>query len=553
MQNFYFSIIVLSLLLSTVGACRNKSSRAPSEVQLTFVRSGLAVDGATAPVEIKCQGRRVPAEQIDLDEKRSFFRFEWTPSTRYDVFIGDTPRQLTAPVKPTPYQVRTIELERVDSAALTTAIPDSTVQFSPDEKYLAIGTLFGHLQVVEALQGKTLWKKKLAEGMVKQVAFSSDGETVYAGEQSPDGFLYALDRSSGEIRWKYRLADDLEASSPPAREDRYGIYFLPGVYQLHVTPDGRLLCAGTHSWNVDGEWKNRSRLYVFKPDGSLDWAFPEDGPMDANVISFASDRDGKRLVFVASRTATTPPTGPILATGVYALDLREKTRTWSHQFQPLEPYFRDVHVWEAVGMTPDGARVVVGLGDGRAALFEGNNPGPESKVIEMLELGTPIEVSGVPIVTPVGFACASQTALFLQTNDSNIPVGTEATSRTPPAPHPSARTLFAFDLEGRPLWRLKSEFTPAGLRISDDGRSLMMTMANARDEKRTDGNGFVLLDASAAATAMNRVIYQYPTEGPVFFHGAISGKTFLVAVTESPASMDDGQTLYGTYQVHLVH
>lgn len=549
--------LCLALLCALAGACTPSS--APKEgapgVQLTFVRAGLMIEGTAGQAEILQNGQRIGSRRIDLDNRRQLLVFDWTPGAAYSVQVGGQDRPIAAPERPTPYRIRTVALAG-DAVGASSAIPDVDLKFSPDGTRLAIGTLFGQLLCIETYTGKVLLDQKVAEGMVKRVAFSPDGQTLYAGEQSPDGFLMAYDVRSAALQWKKRLADDLESSSPPSAQDRYAVYFLPGVFDLRVLADGRIVVAGTHSWNVEGVQKNRSRIYVYRPDGTLDWQFPEDKPLDATVITFDVDVAGEHLVFALGRSATTPPTGPITKPGIYALNLKTRSRTWSHTFSPLLPHFKDVFVWEALTISPDGSRALVGLGDGRAAIFDATAPGPDAKLLKLLELGTPIDVSGVPIATPVSYARATTrdtgTTLYAQTNNSNIPFGTEASSRTPPAPHPAARTLFAIDSAGEIQWRYRGDFTPSGIWASRDGKVVMMTSATPSNSTEGDRNGLVLLDATREGPADARLVYRYQTEGPVFFHADISPNGQALAIAETPARRPDGQTVYGTWQVHVV-
>jgi hypothetical protein len=102
-------------------------------------------------------------------------------------------------------------------------------------------------------------------------------------------------------------------------------------------------------------------------------------------------------------------------------------------------------------------------------------------------------------------------------------------------------------------WRYQGDFSPAGLWSDREGKLLMMTTANPRNEARTDKNGFVLIDAAKEGPADEKLVYAYPTEGPVFFMADLSADGFVAAVIETPATKEDGHTLYGRYQVHLVH
>ena len=155
-----------------------------------------------------------------------------------------TGRPVRAPELATPYPLWKIPLEDVRDAAAGGTWPDCVVQFSPDNRRLAIGSFEGWLRIIDCYTGKTLWSERLAEGMIKRLAWTFDGLRLYVGEQSPDGRLLAYEvgkETAGELRlhlaWSVRLADQLESSRPPAH-DRFGIYTLPAVYDMQVADDG---------------------------------------------------------------------------------------------------------------------------------------------------------------------------------------------------------------------------------------------------------------------------------------------------------------------------
>lgn len=114
--------------------------------------------------------------------------------------------------------------------------PDTDLAFSPDGSRLAIGSFGGEVVVVDVATRAVVARRQLAEAMVRRVAWSEDGATLYAGEQSPDATLHALDSGTLVDRWTVDLADRVGHSALPAGEDLYGVYTLPGIYGLDVLP-----------------------------------------------------------------------------------------------------------------------------------------------------------------------------------------------------------------------------------------------------------------------------------------------------------------------------
>ena len=553
-----FHLVCLFFLLISVG-CEKKRDvvqEAKDEKRLmpgvVYVRGGVVVDHPDARIKPMRKNAPLPGEPVLLGSTATsprFFPVAWVPGQRFEVDIGGKkPFMSIAPFDAWPFKVATFPLGDVGDAAASSEIPDAEVAFSPDGKLLAMGSFEGKVKVVRVPTGEVVLEKDLAEGLIRRLAFSPDSSTLYVGEQSPDGYLYAIGLSGGVQLWRIRMADDVESSRPPPAEGRFGVYSLPGVYGLKVLSDGRIVASGLHSWTTAaGKKKQKSRLFVIDPSGQVSWKFPEKGPLDMNLLHFDVDAAGSHLVFATTRHSPAPNSARIREGGVYNLDLATRTLLWGVHFDPLKPWFNDVFMWESLSITPDGGAVVVGLGDGRAFLLGGQ----DGKVLQELRPGTPIDLGGIPVTTPVSFTAATVRGLYLQTNDTNLPSGTTDKTSTPSAPHPGAGTLMALGRDGTPRWQYRGEGVGSGIIPSADGRYLMMPIANRRADNRRDLHGFLLFDLDRPEPRAFEPLFHYNTEGPSFFRAALSPDGLWAAVVETPAPLPDG-TLYGTYQVHLV-
>ena len=99
----------------------------------------------------------------------------------------------------------------------------------PQEK-----TPAGAILCVDAATGKELWKYDLPKSV--HTSLSADARSVYA--TSRDGYLYALDRTSGKLRWKISLGSAFTAGPTVATYARGAVSL--AVYA--VTTEGRVAC-----------------------------------------------------------------------------------------------------------------------------------------------------------------------------------------------------------------------------------------------------------------------------------------------------------------------
>ena len=168
----------------------------------------------------------------------------------------------------------------------------------PDGEQLAIGTDAGHIAIINPLTGDRIWKTRISEGYAKHAAFSPDGKGFYIGEQSPDGFIYAYDLSTTKptLLWKYRMADDIDTSTPQNPDDVYAWVQYPGPYRISTTEGNDLLVAGNHSWTKDGVGLKKAQLYRFDGEtGTLKWKWPPNQTLPMTISWFDYSRDAKMV------------------------------------------------------------------------------------------------------------------------------------------------------------------------------------------------------------------------------------------------------------------
>lgn len=486
-------------------------SQPPTAAAPTFVRDGIVVDGGS--------GRTLPGG-------RALVERAWAP--------GEIVEGATAPRIAECVPLFHVPLGDVGRHVLMGGeAPDTALAFSPDGARLAVGDFTGRLLVVDAWTGEVLARRRLAETLIKRVAWSPDGRTLYAAEQSPDAYVHALDPATLASRGRLRLADDVGTSAPPDGDDLYGVYTLPAAYALEVLPDGDLVVAATHGWDEGGRRLNRARVLRLGPDLARRAAWPPDEAADAVFRSV--HLGGDRVAVPLGRSADGPPPDlPIGGVQILDLDLRPVR---SVAIEPLAPWFSEAFVWEALAFGPDG-RLAVGLGDGRVVV-EGGPTVP---------LGAPIRVSDVPIAAAVG-QLAWPGALLAVTARTNIPWGAASPELRPPGAHPAENALTAFAVEGeaaRVAWTFQGPHVLQGLTVVPE-RGEAIVGAGARDtDRRRDLFGALILDLRGEGSGARRLKAWCPTEGPVFFRHAATADG-RVAVAEFP--WDDGSGPTGAYRI----
>ena len=242
-------------LLLALLAC-SSTTEVPVE-ELIFVRDGVLAPSGPG---------RVVGGDLRLTEQA------WTPGEAVSL-AGTTS---VAPTQASCVPLFSVPLGDVSRlVAMGGEAPDTALALSPDGERLAIGSYTGEVVVVDGWTGEELSRRRLSETMAKQVAWSPDGQVLYAGEQSPDAMVRALDPDTLSDLWSHRLADRVGHSPAPAGEDVYGVYSLPSAFGLEVLSDGDLLVVGTHGWSdAEGVRHNRSQVLRLGPDGTPKAAWP---------------------------------------------------------------------------------------------------------------------------------------------------------------------------------------------------------------------------------------------------------------------------------------
>ncbi len=564
----------LMFLFTSIGAVQSAKT---IEGNVVFTRFGMAVEleesvsiNELSLIEVRAasaaeriENRHSLMQRVEaFDDKRFLIQFAWEPHKTYriNVLWGDGCRfdaSVTAPRKPSAYPIRTIELDDLLSLFENLQRPAkaTTVAFSPDGEKLAIATDAGHLALINPLTGEKIWKTRISESYTKHAAFSPDGRRLFIGEQSADGFVFAYELSGKKpaLLWKYRMADDIDTSTPYRPNDVYAWVQYPGPYRIAATGNGDLLAAGVHSWTQDGAALKKSQLYRFDGEtGKLKWKWPSRQPLPMIIRWFDYSRDGKSIALVYDTISS--GASPQFQPGTLCvIDGVSGAKRWEYAFEPLKPHFEAVKFWRGVGVSPDGKFINVTTEDGRAFIFDAVNAAHEKvDPLWQAELTTPLEVSDIPITATSGTIAATNSFALFVTGDTYIPYHLQKGAQQPPAAHPNGLTLFAYKWTGEKAWRWALQNMPQGLRLDARNRYAAVSISKASRNGEEQLHGVSLFDLNATGGGLAKYLYTYRVEGLLPYDTIdISADGQYIALIETPIVMSD-ETTRGNNRVHII-
>ena len=557
----FFSLFCLLMILPV--------SIVTADIGVTWVRTGIVIEvehknGIEGKIHVATLSNgsadafaEIPTLQR-LDANRALLEFAWQPNHNYQLRLNDSEITATSPLKPEPYLIRTVELdgllslmENLRQPAKPTAIALGSGNGSHTEK-LAVATDSGHLAILQPLTGETLWKTRISEGYVRQMAFSPDGTLLYIGEQAADGFIYCYDLTGDtpRLRWKYRTADDIETSTPSDPTGIYAWISYPGSACMRTLPNGDLLVAGVHSWTENNTPHKKSQCYRFDGEtGHVIWKWPHDGAVSRIVRWFDVSIDGETLALLTDAGHTLQGSTADGNGRLVVLNGADGTERWHTDIEPLTPYFPQVTFWRGVSVSPDGQFVNVATDDGRAFIFDANTSEP----IWQENLTTPLEVSGIPIVATSGTIGATDAAALFVTGDTYIPYHLRKGAQRPSAAHPNGMTLFAYAWTGEKIWQWHLENMPQGLRIDARDRYALLSVSKRTQHLDESLHGVSVFDLAAAGGGLSKYLYTYRTEGQLPYDTlAIGTDGGLIVVVEVPIALPD-ETIRGKNRVLMLY
>ncbi|MFB6270977.1 MAG: PQQ-binding-like beta-propeller repeat protein, partial [Halobacterium sp.] len=250
-------------------------------------------------------------------------------------------------------------------------------------------------------------------GSVVALAQFADG--VLAGERGADGEVRFHDAETGDVRWRYRTADDV---GDPQQETRFYLPFVADV-EIDETGERAFVAARRYERGDDGDREFRCTVYAFAADGSVAWQF--DG--DASPISLATD--GDRVAVAFNRCPGDQDAGLV----VLDAESGEERRRWN------PPGGGDRRVGD-VALTPDGV-VATSHADYRGYWLD------DDSVRWAVDLGRPVERGSETVYAyPNHVHATSEGAVFV-TGNTYPEDGRETDAR-----HPNEHTAVGVTPDG---------------------------------------------------------------------------------------------------------
>lgn len=477
--------------------------------------------------------------------------------------------QFHAPQKPTPGIILKLDLEDALSLLSGSATPPepTVIQLNRDGTRAVTASSDGSVAVIAIPEGRTIWRKQIAQGYAKQAVFSPAGDRLYVGEQSRDGFIFAINLNAdrpqfGEIVWQHRLADDLGGSSGSVLEgDIYAWVQMPGPFRIHVLDDGDLIVLGCRSWEDASGGHQRARVYRFSPEGERRWAWPQEGAMPLLSSWFDICRDGNTIAVGGEERfgGSVDPTGKYQAGTIYLLNGQGQEIAFAG-IAPLTPYFNTVYFWHGITLSPDGSHLLVATVDGRLLKYDLPNPPIEEpspfelKPAWTDDLATPFTIGGIPVLATLGAVGATDDWALVASGGSYIVPGLQSGSGSPPGLHPNGLALFGIRWPGEIVWQFALDAATNGLAVSTHGKyAAVAVSSDAPAHSPKSFQGVSLFEIDRNGSGNEKFLYTYITQGAVPYNGvALSGDGLTVALLEKRLMTGDNLSSVGSNQLHVL-
>lgn len=347
------------------------------------------------------------------------------------------------------------------------------------------------------------WRNEdAARGSV--VSLTQFGDGIVAGERGADGEVRYHDADTGDVRWRYRTADDVGA---PQQDTRF---FLPFVVDVVTGEDYAIVASRRYERGDEGSRTFQSVVNAFTPTGDVAWQFRT----DASPISL--DVDDDRVAVGFNRCPGDH------ANGLVVLDATtgEVRRGWD------PPGDGQRRVGD-VSLVPDGV-VVSSHADYRGYHLDSEG------VRWAIDLGRPVERDGERVYAYPNHVHASPDGVVFVTGNTYPEAGRETDAR-----HPNEHTAIGVSADGTE--RFASSVGGFTHGIATSGDRLAIPAAQHFRDRDADCHGLRVVDVTAGQ------VDAHDAAGVLTSAALAGGSVYSI---EEPVSYHDDSEERGSYRLH---
>jgi WD40 repeat protein len=493
---------------------------------IIFTRTGIEVKttDTISQATVTISGNEtIIKKRIEGNTSNFSHDLQWIPDTRYDIEIvskeGTISSSAYSSGSASPLLIREVKLEDITPENISQGWSNvkGSVKFSPDGKIIALGSDDGFIRVFD-LEGNQVWEKKIA-GNISALAFSLDSRQLFAGERSQDANIYSFDARSGDEQWKYGAARVLGTD----------LKYQPAISRIKVSDDSMYVVASRYL--KKNQYSLVSRIYRFDLAGSLQWKMPPTNNYFLSINWLDVSKDGQTIVYATGDWTNSLGTDAT----IYSID-KDARKQWSYTIKPLKPYFTSASVWQGIAVSDDSITAMTG--DGRAYLFSNENASTSGSYEWKADIGTPIEVTKIPIYAYGDSAIiAGEELLYLTGYTFPAYYPNKA-----PMEHPNATSLIAYDKQGNFSWNYKIDGYSRGIQISRDNKYVALAVGKNIITKDPGSHGVYVLNLERKGGASSKLEWIYQTEGAAIA-ADISPDGKYIAAIEAPVKLENGDMI----------
>lgn len=529
--------------------------------EITFGRGCVAIGlnrkAFIEKVSIHENQKELVCKKVGRNLKRIIVDCKWRPEKEYRLdltFANRHPPLVVfreSPEKPLPIIWAAFHLERdiKPRGLYDWGYLGGRVAISPDGRYVAVGTEKSYLRLFDVTVRRQVWNKRIGEGRILEMAFTHDGRYLLVGEQSRDAYVYCFDPRTGKELWRYRTADDV--GEIEKGEPEYRCPVVTGIAVVGYkafSSAAKCYVAAKRQFLKKGDYSYLAKIYCFDiPTGLTIWRYPDAGCMDASPSMLATDSAGRYLIFNNYKIAS------IHDKALYCLDGKTGRLLWEWGFKPLFPENK-VLIWHGFGISPDGRYVAALTQDGRGYLLDNQEllktRGKATPLWER-DISVPIVVNGLTLFGYGSVARVTSRYVIFSTGNTHVRMGKKGGVSIE---HPTANSIFVYDLKGNLLWTRKIGGLCYTIPLSAGGRYIVLAARHSRIEKDPSRHGVYLFDNLIPGGVSRKLVWFYHTKG-ICLCADISPDGRYVAALEYPVDMDmrdEFENVRGKHMLYLL-